>query len=83
MDPRDLKAASKYVNNLLASRGLLRGKEIAFYKPSEDESTPSKIINLIHELLTRRDVRTPPHPTPSYLSTFPFLKFVQLTLPSP
>lgn len=67
MDHRDLKAASKYVNNLLAARGLLRGKEIAFYKPADDESTPSKIINLVHELLTRRDVRfysrapLPPH----------------------
>lgn len=75
MDHRDLKAASKYVNNLLAARGLLRGKEIAFYKPADDESTPSKIINLVHELLTRRDVR--PH------SRTPLFRLLQASLANP
>lgn len=57
MDPRDLKQAAKLINNQLASRGLLRGgKSIPFHKPSEDDTTPAKIINIIHELIARRDV---------------------------
>ncbi|PUU74115.1 Afadin and alpha-actinin-binding-domain-containing protein [Tuber borchii] len=55
MDPRDLKSASTYVNNQLAARGLLRGNPIPFHKPGEDDSTPAKIINLVHELIARRD----------------------------
>ncbi|CUS15171.1 unnamed protein product [Tuber aestivum] len=55
MDPRDLKSASTYVNNQLASRGLLRGNPIPFHKPGDDDGTPAKIINLVHELIARRD----------------------------
>ncbi|KAG0632939.1 Afadin and alpha-actinin-binding-domain-containing protein [Tuber brumale] len=55
MDPRDLKSASTYLNNQLASRGLLRGNPIPFHKPGDDDSTPPKIINLVHELIARRD----------------------------
>ncbi|PWW75629.1 hypothetical protein C7212DRAFT_345558 [Tuber magnatum] len=55
MDPRDLKSASTYVNNQLASRGLLRGNPIPFHKPGDADGTPAKIINLVHELITRRD----------------------------
>lgn len=59
MDPRDLKSASTYVNNQLAARGLLRGNPIPFHKPGEDDGTPAKIINLVHELIARRDVSFP------------------------
>jgi hypothetical protein len=57
----DLSAASHYVNNLLLSRGLLRdGEPIPFAKPSKGdgglEAMP-RIINLVHDLILRRDVR--------------------------
>ncbi|KAI5858794.1 Afadin and alpha-actinin-binding-domain-containing protein [Tricharina praecox] len=55
MDPRDLKSASNYVNQQLASRGLLRGNPIDFAKPSKDPDNPARIINLVHELVQRRD----------------------------
>ncbi|EWC45796.1 hypothetical protein DRE_05133 [Drechslerella stenobrocha 248] len=52
----DSSSASKYLNNLLAARGLLKGgHKIAFDSPAEDETTPSRIINLVHDLVRRRD----------------------------
>ncbi|KAK6339009.1 hypothetical protein TWF696_009805 [Orbilia brochopaga] len=52
----DTASASKYLNNLLAARGLLKGgHKIAFDNPAEDESTPTRIINLVHDLVRRRD----------------------------
>ena len=62
MEPRDLKSAASYVNNLLSSRGLLRGAPIDFSRPTKDPETPARIINLVHELLSRRDVNLPPSP---------------------
>lgn len=54
MDSDTLLTASKYVNNLLITRGLLRnGKEIRFEKPDRD--TRAHTINLVHDLLLRRD----------------------------
>jgi hypothetical protein len=60
----DLSTASRYVNNLLLSRGLLRdGEPIPFAKPSEGdggpEATMPRIINLVHDLILRRDVCLP------------------------
>ena len=61
MDPQNLQTASLYVNNLLLSRGLLQnGTPIEFAKPSKAEGganeTMAKIINLVHDLVLRRDV---------------------------
>jgi hypothetical protein len=56
MDAGDLKSASSYINNQLASRGLLRGLPIDFSRPSHDPENPARIINLVHELIQRRDV---------------------------
>jgi hypothetical protein len=56
MDPRDLKSASNYVNSQLASRGLVRGDPIDFAQPAKDPKNPARIINLVHELVQRRDV---------------------------
>jgi hypothetical protein len=61
METHNLKAASEYLNNLLLARGLLRhGNPIDFAKPAgegdyQDAPMP-RIINLIHDLLMRRDV---------------------------
>lgn len=55
MDAGDLKSASSYINNQLASRGLLRGLPIDFSRPSHDPENPARIINLVHELIQRRD----------------------------
>ncbi|KAF8540719.1 Afadin and alpha-actinin-binding-domain-containing protein [Trichophaea hybrida] len=55
MDPGNLKSASNYVNNQLASRGLVCGNPIDFAKPSKDPDNPARIINLVHELVQRRD----------------------------
>jgi hypothetical protein len=62
METHNLKAASEYLNNLLLARGLLRhGKPIDFATPAgdgDDRDAPMpRIINLIHDLLMRRDVR--------------------------
>lgn len=62
MDPQSLKSASSYLNNLLLARGLLRnGKPIEFAHPSKAEGgkqeTMAQIINLVHDLILRRDVR--------------------------
>jgi len=56
MDLGELKSASNYVNNQLAARGLLRGLPIDFAKPTKEVETPARIINLVHELVKRRDV---------------------------
>lgn len=62
MDAFNLKTASTYINNLLLARGLLRdGKAIEFARPSKAEGgkevTMAQIINLVHDLILRRDVR--------------------------
>lgn len=61
MDHQNLHTASHYVNNLLLSRGLLRnGAALDFANPSKGEggkeATMAKIINLVHDLILRRDV---------------------------
>lgn len=54
MDSDTLHTASTYLNNLLLARGLLRnGKALDFAKPTRD--TRAQIINLVHDLLLRRD----------------------------
>lgn len=63
MDAHNLKTASAYINNLLLARGLLRdGKAIEFAHPSRGEGgkeqTMAHIINLVHDLILKRDVRT-------------------------
>jgi hypothetical protein len=63
MDSLNLKAASAYINNLLLARGLLRnGKSVEFARPSKGEggteATMAQIINLVHDMIIRRDVRT-------------------------
>ncbi|KAF3907757.1 hypothetical protein AA313_de0209693 [Arthrobotrys entomopaga] len=53
---KDIYTASQYLNNLLAARGLLKGgHKIAFDNPTADENTPTRIINLVHDLVRRRD----------------------------
>ena len=59
----NLKTASEYINNLLLARGLLRdGKKIQFAHPSRGEGgkevTMAQIINLVHDLILKRDVST-------------------------
>jgi hypothetical protein len=61
MDSHSLKTASAYINNLLLARGLLRdGKAIEFAHPSRGEGgkeqTMAHIINLVHDLILKRDV---------------------------
>lgn len=61
MDSQNLKAASAYINNLLLARGLLRnGKSVEFARPSKGEggteATMAQIINLVHDMILRRDV---------------------------
>ncbi|KAL8816722.1 MAG: hypothetical protein Q9223_004314 [Gallowayella weberi] len=60
MDQRSLTTASTYINNLLLSRGLLRnGTPIDFATPDKTagggEATMVKIMNLVHDLILRRD----------------------------
>lgn len=62
MDPKSRKTASAYINNLLLSRGLLRnGTPIEFATPEHAEggvdATMSQVMNLVHDLILRRDVR--------------------------
>ncbi len=64
MDSQNLQTASAYINNLLLARGLLRnGKPIEFARPSKAEdgktATMARILNLVHDLVLRRDVSTP------------------------
>lgn len=61
MDALNLKTASAYLNNLLLARGLLRnGKPIEFARPSKGdggtEGSLAQIINLVHDMVLRRDV---------------------------
>lgn len=61
MEAHNLYTASDYINNLLLARGLLRnGKQIDFAEPSAAadgvEDTMTRIINLVHDLVMRRDV---------------------------
>lgn len=60
MDSHSLDSASTYLNNLLLARGLLRnGKAIDFACSDSasggSESTSTKIINLVHDMVLRRD----------------------------
>ncbi|KAF2401817.1 hypothetical protein EJ06DRAFT_528968 [Trichodelitschia bisporula] len=60
MDSLNLKSASTYLNNLLLARGLLRnGQPIEFARPSKGEggteATMAAVINLVHDLVLRRD----------------------------
>ncbi|KAL5113812.1 hypothetical protein ACEQ8H_008313 [Pleosporales sp. CAS-2024a] len=73
MEAHNLKTASAYINNLLLARGLLRdGKAIEFAHPSRGEGgkeqTMAHIINLVHDLILKRDVSTvaPPKPPPDH-----------------
>lgn len=61
MESHNLQTASSYINNLLLSRGLLRnGVPIEFATPSKVEggvdATMAKVMNLVHDLILRRDV---------------------------
>lgn len=61
MESGSLQSASIYLNNLLLARGLLKnGKSIEFARPKNDaasgtDETMSQIINLVHDLVLRRD----------------------------
>lgn len=62
MDSQSRQTASTYINNLLLARGLLRnGKTIEFAAPGEVDggldATMSQVMNLVHDLILRRDVR--------------------------
>jgi hypothetical protein len=66
MDSFNLKTASTYVNNLLLARGLLRnGVHIEFARPSKGdggaEATMARIINLVHDMILKRDVSSYEH----------------------
>ncbi|EFE37029.1 uncharacterized protein ARB_04556 [Trichophyton benhamiae CBS 112371] len=83
MDTLNLQSASEYLNNLLLARGLLRnGKRIDFADPGNAadgaEDTMAQIINLIHDLVTRRDVSATIFPVPTGYDT----ATVALTLPA-
>lgn len=74
MDTLNLQSASEYLNNLLLARGLLRnGKRIDFADPGNAadgaEDTMAQIINLIHDLVTRRDVSATVSPIPTGFNT--------------
>ena len=61
MDSQSRRTASAYINNLLLSRGLLRnGAPIEFATPENAEgglnATMGQVMNLIHDLILRRDV---------------------------
>ncbi|KAI9699508.1 MAG: hypothetical protein M1820_007139 [Bogoriella megaspora] len=61
MDSTSLKTASTYINNLLLARGLLRSSEpISFEqarnaKGKDGDATMAKIMNLVHDMILRRD----------------------------
>lgn len=64
MEAQNLQAASTYVNNLLLARGLLKnGQAIEFASPDNHEggteATMAQIINLVNDLVLRRDVSHP------------------------
>lgn len=61
MEAHNLEAASTYVNNILLARGLLKsGNAIDFADPENEEggteATMARIINLVNDLVLRRDV---------------------------
>jgi hypothetical protein len=60
MEAHNLQTASTYINNLLLARGLLKnGKPIDFARPENGggtDATMAKIVNLINDLVFRRDV---------------------------
>ncbi|KLJ07878.1 hypothetical protein EMPG_16660 [Blastomyces silverae] len=63
METQNLYTASDYINNLLLARGLLRnGKPIDFARPENapggTDDTMSRVINLVHDLVLRRDRET-------------------------
>ncbi|OAX84035.1 hypothetical protein ACJ72_01594 [Emergomyces africanus] len=63
METQNLYTASDYINNLLLARGLLRnGKPIDFARPESapggTDETMSRVINLVHDLVLRRDRET-------------------------
>jgi hypothetical protein len=85
----DLGTASRYINNLLASRGLLQdGIPIQFVNLGEPDDTAARIINLVHDLILKNDVSSflpsiySPPPTFSYyyLLLFAFLFLFHVTL---
>ncbi|ETN37484.1 uncharacterized protein HMPREF1541_07106 [Cyphellophora europaea CBS 101466] len=59
MASSSLQSASNYLNNLLLARGLLQdGQAIEFARPtqsSDSDQTMARVINLVHELVLRRD----------------------------
>ncbi|KAL8787967.1 MAG: hypothetical protein Q9195_007555 [Heterodermia aff. obscurata] len=60
MESKNLQTASSYINNLLLSRGLLRnGVPIDFAEPAKTvggtDATMANIMNLVHDLILRRD----------------------------
>ena len=56
MASSSLSSASTYLNNLLLARGLLQnGKSIDFAHPERDDNTMSRVINIVHDLVLRRD----------------------------
>ncbi|KPI37134.1 uncharacterized protein AB675_3725 [Cyphellophora attinorum] len=59
MAASSLESASKYLNNLLLARGLLQdGRPIDFTERGSSknaEANMSRVINLVHELVLRRD----------------------------
>ena len=61
MESKSLQTASSYINNLLLSRGLLQnGHPIDFAGPAKTvegaDATMAQIMNLVHNLILRRDV---------------------------
>lgn len=61
MEAQNLQAASTYVNNILLARGLLKtGHPIDFAQPENEdggiEATMARVINLVNDLVLRRDV---------------------------
>lgn len=57
----DLSSASTYLNNLLVKGGLLKGgMTVPFHNPSAEDGSITRIINLIHDLVMRREVQSPP-----------------------
>ncbi|KKY18069.1 putative nima interactive protein [Phaeomoniella chlamydospora] len=66
MEQHSLQTASAYLNNLLLARGLLRnGKSIDFARPDKasggTDATMAKVINLVHDLVLRRDREAEQH----------------------
>jgi hypothetical protein len=59
-ESHSLERASQYLNNILLARGLLsNGRPIDFARPdrhaSSTDGTMSRVINLVHDLVLRRD----------------------------